>query len=111
MLCQQCWSNTAQEYCLVNVAQIRLGQHYTRNLVVQCWPKVYRHVFTRKPVVVSSMSRSLFLNRVNITVQSWVFLFNLSREFIYSWWDNFEQGPTLKSGDFVAISEHLMSVR
>ena len=33
---------------LVNVVQIRHRQHCTKRLLVQCWPRVYRHVFAGK---------------------------------------------------------------
>ena len=42
------WGNIAQEYYLVNVVQIHLRQHCKNKLLVQCWPRVHRHLFTGK---------------------------------------------------------------
>ena len=51
----QCWNNIAQEYCLVNVVQIRLRQHCTRDVGSK---RIY--TFAEKPAV-SNMPGSLFL--------------------------------------------------
>ena len=50
-----------------------------QNYLCKCWPKVHRHVFAGKPLVVSNMSGSLFLNGVQyprtiltVFVQCWL---------------------------------------
>ena len=62
MLCRPCWNNIALEYCLVNVAQIRLtglGQRCTKNYLRNDGSK-RRYTFAGKPAV-SNKSGSLLL--------------------------------------------------
>ena len=80
MLSWSAWTNIAQtnylcnaEQCLptvhslVNVFQIRLRQLCTRKLLMQSWHRAHSYIFTEKPAV----------SNINITKQSWLFLFNV----------------------------------
>ena len=56
----------AEEYCLVNVAQIHLRQYCTGKLLQHCWAGAHRYTFTRK-LAVSNMNGSLIKKRQHFT--------------------------------------------
>ena len=77
MLYRPCWDSIAYEYCLVNIVQIRVWDNIAHdNYLCNVNPE-RTNILSQENRLFQICLVACFLNRVNITEQSWLFLLNV----------------------------------